>query len=243
MITSLYYYNYYKPNILKNTGVSLVKQNSFKQVAHQNSSTKPINLSAAYKNNVLEYVKDLSNAVNTTKTSSTEIIALANDLTEDKDTVKKGMSKDLKKKRTDEENKKEAKNILAKLSDGLNKTVEFSKSSSQSEEFNSFSNNLKNFVSGSIPFKNLGLTFSDDKFFVDEDKINELDNAGLKKYLNGSTNDASEISKKAKEFLTKPLASHMSFKSFSYYYSYSSGIIKNDSFNLISTGTLLNLEL
>lgn len=243
MITSLYYYNYYKPNILKNTGISLVKQNSFKQVAHQNSSTKPINLSTAYKNNVLEYVKDLSNAVNTTKTSSTEIIALANDLTEDKDIVKKGTNKELKKKRTDEENKKEAKNILAKLSDGLNKTVEFSKSSSQSEEFNSFSNNLKNFVSGSIPFKNLGLKFSDDKFIVDEDKINELDNAGLKKYLNGTKNDANEISKKAKEFLTKPLASHMSFKSFSYYYSYSSGIIKNDSFNLISTGTLLNLEL
>lgn len=239
MITSIYYYNYYKPNILKNSAVSVVKQAPFKQNVHYNNTTKPISLSTAYKDDVLDYVKNLSDAVNSTKVSATNLLELTKDIEHNQS------NKDLKeqkKKRTESEMRADISKYGKKLSDSLNKSINFSSTTSQSEEFDEFSKNLKMKASNSKSLEEIGLTF-DTEFSFSDDALNDLNYSDVKNLFKNATSDINDLYDMTNDFLKKPLSSHMSFKSFSYYYSYTSGIIKTDSFNIISRGTILDLEL
>lgn len=239
MITSIYYYNYYKPNVLKNSAVSVVKQAPFKQNAHYNTTEKPINLSTAYKDDVLDYVKELSNSVNSTKVSASNLLEISKDLeySENNKNIK-----EQKKKRTEEEMRADISKYGKRLSDALNRSLNFSRETSQSEDFNEFSKSLKNKASNSKSLEEMGLTF-DTEFSFSDEMLDDLSFSDIKSVLKNATSDINDLYDTTNSFLKKPLASHMSFKSFSYYYSYTSGIIKNDSFNIISRGTIIDLEL
>lgn len=240
MITSMYYQSVYRPNLFKSMDTKSIKQNLLRNSANGETSP-PVNLSTAYKQDVLTYAKELSSSVNDTRTSSDEIINLVKDLSDNEDI--KPNSKELKKKRTDSDILKDASSAVKKLAAALNKTISFSKDTSQSDEFNNFSMNLKDIVTDSDALKDIGIDFNDNKYSLDEEMLESTSAEKLKTALEGALADVSKIYSSTREFLSKPLSSHMEFKSFSYYYSYSAGIMKKDSFNLIETGTLLNLEL
>ncbi len=238
MITSLYYYNYYRPRILKSSGSTFVKQMPFKQTLAY-AQEKPYNLTAAYKDDVINYAKQLSDTVNETKTSTMETISIIDNMfSDDAKKEAKGLKKHNKDK--DAVSIKSLKRALKDLSGALNKTVDFK---SQSEEFNEYSQNIKEIVSSSDSLRDLGLVYEDGGYTVDPKKVSNLNPDELEDILKDSYDSLKGIYSNTSEFLRAPLSKHMAFKSFSYYYSYGTGIIKNDSFNLISTGTLLNLQL
>lgn len=240
MITSMYYQSVYRPNLFKSMDTKSIKQNLVRTSA-KGEASPPVNLSTAYKQNVLSYAKELSSSVNDTRTSSDEIINLVKDLSDDENT--KPNSKELKKKKSDSDILKGARSGIKKLANALNKTISFSKDTSQSDDFDKFSINLKDIVANSDGLKDIGIDFADNKYSLDEEIFEDASVDKVKNSLEGALSDLNKIYSSTREFLSKPLSSHMEFKSFSYYYSYSAGIMKNNSFNLIETGTLLNLEL
>ncbi len=236
MITSIYYYNYYRPRILKSDSTQ-VRQLPIKKLI-TSSQEKNYNLSTAYKDNVISYARNLSESINSTKTSTNETITLIDDFIVDDDREKQGL-----KKKNDSKNVTSLGKSFKKLADALNKTLNFEKSSSQSEEYNQFAKNIANIAGNSYALSDLGFNYNDGELSFNEEKFNTLNIEEATDYVKEAYKDLKDIYKNTGEFMSKPLSNHMSFKSFSYYYSYSTGIVKNDSFNLISTGTLLNLQL
>ncbi len=236
MITSLHYYSYYRPRILKSDN-NAVRQVPFKKTV-ATSIPKPYNLSTAYKEDVISYAKDLSDATNDTKNSTNETLYLIDSMISDDDErEQRGLGK--------KSNSKTIDNLKKSLKDmvkSFNKTSDFADKVSQSEGFNDFSQNLLNIVNEES-FQELGIYYQDDKYHYDEEKLASVSDENAKQKILSAYQGIKEIYKETGDFMKKPLSSHMSFKSFSYYYSYSAGVIKNESFNLISTGTLLNLEL
>ncbi len=238
MITSLHYYNYYRPRILKTDSTS-VKQIPLKQTLAHNAS-KPYNLSRAYNDNVINYAKDLSDTVNGTKISSNAIVNYLEDLFVDDSN---SLSKKNKRKNNEESLTETSKKPIKSLVDSLNKIANFEKNVSNSAEFNAYSKEISEMVENSDALREIGVSYDNGKYIFDESKSSNMNDEDFKQLLTESYQDIKNVNTKTNEFLSKPISNHMTFKSFSYYYSYSAGIIKNDSFNLISTGTLLDLQL
>ncbi len=237
MITSLHYYSYYRPRILRSDD-NAVRQVPFKKTVAY-SKAKPYNLSTAYKDNVISYAKDLSDSVNDTKTFTGETLSFINTMvTDDNEREQLGLAK---KSNTKQINS--LKKTLKQLVKSFNKTKGFAENDNQSESFDLFSKNIEDIVSRGGALEDIGMYYSNGEYHYDENKLDYANYEEIKDKIVGAYDDLNEIHRATNEFMSKPLSSHMSFKSFSYYYSYSSGIVKNDSFNLISSGTLLNLEL
>lgn len=132
---------------------------------------------------------------------------------------------------------------IKNLSASLNKTSDFKNNSSQSNEYNDFADNISNIVQYSPSLNEMGISYKDGQYEFNESKIESLSVDDLENMLASSYSDLLKMHDDTSSFLSKPLSNHMQFKSFSYYYSYSTGIQKNSSFNLFSSGTLLNLQL
>ncbi len=237
MITSLYYYNYYRPRILKSDKTQVVQLPMKKLVT--SSQEKNYNLSTAYKSSVISYAKELSESVNSTKASTNEAITLIDDLiVDDDERSKRGL-----KKRSESDSINSVGKSLKKLANALNKALSFEKSSSQSEEYNEFARNITDIASNSYALSDLGFSYNDGELSFNENQYNTLDIEDAKDFVKSAYEDLKNIYKNTTNFMSKPLSNYMEFKSFSYYYSYSTGIVKNDSFSIISRGTLLDLQL
>ncbi len=240
MITSLHYYSYYKPRLLKNYNSNDVAQVPFKK-SIANTQTKPYSLSTAYKDDVISYAKDLSDSVNNTKYSSNETINLLEEYLENDS--QKDKKKFTFKKQAEKELDEKLNSSLKNLVKALNKSVDFKNQTSQSSNFNEFSKNLLNIANDSVALSQMGLTFNDGKYEFEEQDLSNLNSSDKKDLYTALKNDIENVNDVTKDFLSEPLSKHMSFKNFSYYYSYASGIVKKDSFGLFSTGTLVDLEL
>lgn len=239
MITSLHYYSYYKPRILKNDDETAVRQMPFKQSLLYTKSGS-ISLSTAYKENVLTYAKDLSDSINSTKSATHQTLTYLDDvLSDDNQSINKRNRRNNEKQ--NQINK--VKGSLKKMVESLNKTVDFEKNLSSSDIFNNYSNDVLETVLNSSALSDLGISYDDNKYSLDDNELNKLKDDEIYQLFDEVYDDVKQILDHTGEFLSTPMSNHMSFKSFSYYYSYSAGIVKNESFNLISRGTLLDLQL
>lgn len=243
MISSLHYYGYFDNSISKKN--NRVTQLPYKN-AIENNKSKSVKLDTAYKKDIISYAKDLSQSVNGTKTISYDLLNNISKYIPDK-------IEDYKDKENKNTSEKESlfklnlddnfTSALKKFASVLNKTTDFKEASSQSQNFNHFSESIEQLVKSSPSLNALGLFFEDERYDVNEDAINNLDDDYVLNLLEDSYKDISDVYNKTSEFLSAPLTDHMAFKNFSYYYSYSTGVMKNNSFNLFSVGTLLNLKL
>ncbi len=237
MITSLHYYSYYRPRILRSDD-NAVRQVPFKKTIAY-SQPKPYNLSTAYKDNVISYAKNLSDSVNDTKMYTNETLTLINTMvTDDSEREQLGLTKKNNSKTVDS-----LKKSLKELAKSFNKAKGFADNNSQSDSYDKFSQEIESIIGQNGAMADIGIYYKDGEYQYNEEKLSNISFEEIKDKMITAYDELTEIHQKTKDFMSTPLSNHMSFKSFSYYYSYSAGIIKNDSFNLISSGTLLDLEL
>lgn len=255
MISSLHYYG-----LFDTTKSNKINRLPYKK-AIENNKSKSLKLDTAYKKDIISYAKDLSQSVNETKTISYELI---NDISKlitnesDDATNKKYKTNAQNSENTKKNNKQKEKdkssllglnlsehfgNSLNRFTEALNKTINFKESSSQSKSFDDFSENISDMIKYSPSLNELGISFKDGSYHINQDAINNLSVDDAKNLLVQSYEDISKIYNETKNFLSVPLSDHMAFKNFSYYYSYSAGVMQNNSFNLFGTGTLINLKL
>lgn len=254
MISALHYYGYFgnASNIKNNKILQLPYRNAI-----ENNKSKSVKLETAYKKDVISYAKDLSQSVNEMKTIS---YALLNDISEYvSDEINDGKSKrngtkSDKYEKNSNDNKKEKSlfnlslseyfgNSLEKFTKALNKTVAFKKMSSQSRNFDDFAENIAEIVNNSPSLNKLGISFKESSYYVDENAINNLDVEDAMNLLKQSYDSIVAVYNKTSDFLSTPLTDHMAFKNFSYYYSYSTGVMQNNLFSLFGAGTLVDLKL
>ncbi len=264
MITTLHYYSYQsRISGLNNYGV---KQLPFKKTI-ATSQSKPFNMKTAYNGDVISYAKNLSDSVNATKQTTTELLNVISgfiketpllkdeeeevkDLEEfNEEEVTEDLATNAEFKRSYLKAKSGLKNLnnifgkIKNLSQALNKTADFEKNSSESNQYNKYSSDISNIVQYSPSLNEMGIHYEEGQYQFDESVIESLSVDDVENLLTQSYKDLLKINKSTSELLALPLSSHMNFKDFSYYYSYSTGIMKNNSFSLVSSGTLLNLEL
>ncbi len=266
MITTLHYYSYQsRISGLNNYGV---KQLPFKKTI-ATSQSKPFNMKTAYNGDVISYAKNLSESVNATKQTTTELLHVISGFIKDSPVAKDEDDdlKDLEEFNEDDISDEELEQIHASfkkssvksksalsnlnsifgkiknLSQALNKTADFQNNSSESSQYNKYSSDISNIVQYSPSLNEMGIRYQEGEYQFDESVIDSLSVEDVENLLTKSYKDLLKISKNTSDLLAVPLSNHMTFKDFSYYYSYSTGIMKNNSFNLVSSGTLLNLEL
>lgn len=255
MISSLHYYGLF--NTTKSTSVNRIPYKK----SLENNKSKSLKLDTAYKKDIISYAKDLSQSVNETKTISYEVLKditklIPKELDDTKSKKSSSNSKSNENDKDDNKNSGEGKSSLFGLDIGkylgeslnkfttaLNKTASFKESSSQSKTFDNFSENIADMVKYSPSLNQLGISFKEGSYHIDENAIDNLSVDDAKNLLQQSYEDISKVYAETKNFLSVPLSDHMEFKNFSYYYSYSAGVVQNNSFNLFGTGTLVNLEL
>lgn len=248
MISTLHYYGPY------NSHTDKASKTPYKK-AIVNNKEKSLKLDTAYKEDVISYAKNLSKSVNETKSA---VYCLLDDISKlipeeiDETNYKKSTKMKKQNDLNSDENESDDydsqvadqfKKSLENFTSVLNKTSLFKKLSSQSEEFDDFSSKVSSIVKGSTSLDKLGLSFEEGNYYIDETIMDSLSVDETKSLLKQSYDDVKSIYDKTSEFLSKPLANHMEFKNFSYYYSYSAGVMQNNAFSLFGSGILLNLEL
>ncbi len=231
MITSLYYYNYYKPHIFKNSETKVVKQVPFKQTVSYNNDKKPVNLSKAYNKNVIDYVNDLSTTINSVKVAGNETFQAFKRINGNT-------------RRSEEELKDDLIIALDDLASSLNATNNFSNDVSQSVDYNRYNDTIKEiFQNNKSVLEDIDLSYVDGNFNFDVLSFESKDLGELKTKVSLSENVINEINLVTKDFMEIPMSKHMEFKSFSYYFNYALGVMDKDSFGVIGSGTILDLQL
>ncbi len=230
MITTLYYYNHYKPHMITNSKEKVVKQKPFKQTMYLSQKTPGIKMSKAFKQEVVDYVENLSSGINNVKSS---MISLK----------KRFKNFDEEIKYRNAENIKD--DVIIALEDfvkGVNEVKSISENTS--DVLNSHFDKVKNILNENQDLlKKLKITLGNGEIKFDTESFEKINIKSLKKNKNDFINIFNDINKETNAVLSKPMTSHMEFRNFSYYFDYRLGSYQNDTFGLFKAGNIVDIQL
>lgn len=233
MLTNVYYYNHYRPYIVKNdrapkTSPRIPYSNTAPEV--WDSKGKTYTLNKAFKRDTLTYARELSANITKLKDSALSI-------TRDFDELPAALDED------------EYENFREQVSDDLrfftyhiNKTRNFSLQQEHSETITDFGDRLTDVIIantsilktvGIEPDENGNLTFS-------KDKTKDINPESLNQLLSDISDVTDIIYSQTTELLSRPLSEYMNFKNLGFYYNYKYGKIGDDSSRLIESGMIID---
>lgn len=232
MLTSVYYYNHYKPYILKNYNNEKIAdvKGIKRQVSADNPFKEKFILNNSVKQEVMSYATYLSGSVNHLRDSSRDVLYEIHNFK--RNAVENGLD-------TAKEDLSEG---IDAFVDAYNNNVNFKRESTKSRSLNFFINDLTYDVSiSTTALSKFGVELSGsgemsfNKEYFDSLKGSEVMEANKHNYsLFKNVYDATG------DFLTMPLAEHMGFKNLGYYYNYKLGTMEKDSFRLIQSGMIID---
>lgn len=238
MITTLYYYDHYKPYLLGNSEndskdgistntVSKAKPKIQTQTANKDRS---IYLNKSLSRNVVSYVNDFSTMVNKMKDSSRHIL-------KDMDEVKSGSLNNKEFAETKEWLEQDIESFVSSYNDIQN----FDKGRESSKIFNEFSNKLSTSVAGNVEkLESLGVSLSiSGELEFDKESFNSLNKNTLKKSISSAENTVFDVNQSTTQIMKEPLSKHLNFKELGYYYNYGIGS-GTDPHELIGTGFIID---
>lgn len=241
MITSLYYYDHYKPYLIgeakrdskDGVNVSSVQKAKPKISSSNTNKDRSIYLNKSLTNNVIGYVNDFSKMVNSIKDSSRHIL-------KDMDEMTTGTlnSKEFK------ETKSWLEQDIKDFVNSYNEVQKFEKGKESSKIFDEFTNDINMKVTGSMEkLESLGvsLELSGDLSFNSE-QFNKLSRNNMKKAVNNSENVMFDVHQSTTKIMKEPLTRHLDFKELGYYYNYNIGG-QSDPHALIGTGFIIDKSL
>ncbi len=230
MLTQIYYYNYYKPYILKNSEADSVKRSAFSELRQSVSfgkNDKVYLLNKAFRTDVLSYAKQLSESVNGLRESSFSLL------------------RDMHKGVFDEETRSKKEILsdgLREFVDGYNKLIKFSGDQAHSKNLKEFTKNISRQVfNNHMGLKKFGLEVKETgDITFNEEAYDELSEERLSILLYKSEGFLKKIHEGTKNMLKLPLSEHMRFKDLGYYYNYKYGKPTANTFKIIESGMLVD---
>ncbi|MDR3090902.1 MAG: hypothetical protein LBU36_01700 [Clostridiales bacterium] len=240
MITSVYYYGYYKPYILKNYGFRRIAEKDADAVRAMCTRPAPdyererFILNNSFKAEFVDYANGLSNAVNSLKDAARD---MSSDIATFQDSVFQ-----------------EARSVsraslaldLEDFADSYNKSVSIDSSRTAEQYFAYFAEDLRfAAVRNAENLAAYGLEVSPggEEMIFNKKTFAALSSKSL--YDASAKNEGffSEMYDDSRRFLALPLAEHLVFKDLWYYYNYKLGTIEKDSFKYIQSGMIVDVLL
>lgn len=231
MLTSVYYYGYYKPYILNNRPkIGEGRRQTVSDKPNDPSLRETFVLNNALKKEVVQYASNLSGTVNYLRETSRDLLQDIFNF-----------------QRATEENgiqsaKRELSDDLADFVDAYNKNLRFTQEDSTSKQLKFFVNDLTYDVSiSTTSLSKYGISVDEnDVMSFDSDFFDKLKSKNVLEANKGNHALLKNIYDSTGEFLTMPLSEHLKFKNLGYYYNYKLGTIEKDSFKLIQSGMIID---
>lgn len=222
MISTLHYYNSYKPFILDRQRARERKASPYKQTQGQKYKDTELTyfLNKSLNDNIKSYMFELSSNFNGLKN-------VANNIYEK---MYYGLSLDT----LDEK--------FEKFTHTYNRFKGFLEENTEnSGNFTNILEKTKDIINENVDIlDNIGIDISENGFLKlrkdDYTKNYNVEDGQIKKFYRN-------IYEKMCEFMSQPMSSHMEFKDFSYYFNYSGDYDKNNSFKLIEQGILVDISM
>lgn len=222
MISTLHYYNSYKPFILDKQRARERKASPYKQTQGQKYKDTELTyfLNKSLNDNIKSYMFELSSNFNGLKN-------VANNIYEK---MYYGLSLD-----TLDENFEKFTHTYNRFKGFLEENTE------NSGNFTNILEKTKDIINENVDIlDNIGIDISENGFLKlrkdDDTKNYNVEDGQIKKFYRN-------IYEKMCEFMSQPMSSHMEFKDFSYYFNYSGDYDKNNSFKLIEQGILVDISM
>lgn len=222
MISTLHYYNSYKPFILDKQRARERKASPYKQTQGQKYKDTELTyfLNKSLNDNIKSYMFELSSNFNGLKN-------VANNIYEK---MYYGLSLD-----TLDENFEKFTHTYNRFKGFLEENTE------NSGNFTNILEKTKDIINENVDIlDNIGIDISENGFLKlrkdDDTKNYNVEDGQIKKFYRN-------IYEKMCEFMSQPMSSHMEFKDFSYYFNYSGNYDKNNSFKLIEQGILVDISM
>lgn len=222
MISTLHYYNSYKPFILDRQRARERKASPYKQTQGQKYKDTELTyfLNKSLNDNIKSYMFELSSNFNGLKN-------VANNIYEK---MYYGLSLD-----TLDENFEKFTHTYNRFKGFLEENTE------NSGNFTNILEKTKDIINENVDIlDNIGIDISENGFLKlrkdDDTKNYNVEDGQIKKFYRN-------IYEKMCEFMSQPMSSHMEFKDFSYYFNYSGDYDKNNSFKLIEQGILVDISM
>lgn len=241
MLTSLYYYGYYKPYIVndikrgnnKNTRISSYKQAIAEKNRTENSNTDLFSyyLNNAYKKEVVNYAADISSKYNGLKFDSQYILNKIN-------------SYDYEDEFSD--NKNSLKSGFKRFTDRYNQYLDFSTDNEQTSVFlNEYTENINYRLDSNMDSLNsFGISKDENGYLhFDENYFDSLDEKSFIQNENGIKNFCEQVYNDTCDAMSIPMAEHMNFKKLEYYYNYIYSDKNYNPFKIIETGLLVDISV
>lgn len=234
MLTSVYYYNYYKPYILRGRGGREriytpveAKTNTSKSAGGQMPSFM---LNKSLKSEVVRYANQLSHNINSLKNIARNLVQDAGEFQANVRYNGLGNAVDW------------LSDDVEEFVEAYNKTVEFSDKNMHSTSLMNFTETLKGSIYGKgNTLSRYGLSIEDDGKLAFNKSV--LVAAGEKRIARANDANVSlfqDIYDTTGEFLIMPMAEHMNFKGLGYYYNYKLGTVQADTFKIIESGLVID---
>lgn len=222
MISTLHYYNSYKPFILDRQRARERKASPYKQTQGQKYKDTELTyfLNKSLNDNIKSYMFELSSNFNGLKN-------VANNIYEK---MYYGLSLD-----TLDENFEKFTHTYNRFKGFLEENTE------NSGNFTNILEKTKDIINENVDIlDNIGIDIFENGFLKlrkdDDTKNYNVEDGQIKKFYRN-------IYEKMCEFMSQPMSSHMEFKDFSYYFNYSGDYDKNNSFKLIEQGILVDISM
>ena len=244
MLTTLFYYDYYKPYMIggvtsnKNMPAQRIKRASAKQDVIDRTFNAPngavIERNMSVKAEVISYARNFSSGVTGIKDGAKSLINNADYIkftahSEGMDSAVEWLQEE-----------------VASFAGAFNKANDFAKNQEHSTAVSDFVDDVAGeLLSNADSLAPAGLSFNaNGSLLVNEGVFGEdISFARLSSLLEGLTETVGKVYKTATDFLTAPLSEHMGFRSLSYYYDYRLGGIAHNSMNIVSSGLIVDVSI
>lgn len=233
MLTNIFYYNFYKPYILKinESGKQPAKPKQEKIADKRQSAERfKVLLNKSMKPEVVGYARGISSSIVGMKESAKYLVRDMTDFNKNMhrrgmDTAKRWIQCDLE-------------DFVALY----NISTEFLSDQIHSQALRGFSSRLEENVSMNLErLAGLGIIRAQDgKLNFNSETFNKLDEGRLNMAIGETLSTFKDIYSDSGEILGEPLKEHMNFRGLGYYYNYKLGMIENDTFKMIESGMLID---
>lgn len=235
MLTSMFYFNYYKPYLIKEDDTTVPVYAKSKPAVHNKnfSNNKAVLLNKAYRGDIIEYAGNLSKKIVAFKDMSRFV---AQDMEDFEKNAKSGNSEDARYLLSRD---------MSKFVKSYNSTMSFALSQEHSARLQDFAVEQDSLIrQNRNTFKAMGISIDEDgSLSYNEAKINNMSVFKLSASIGGASFAFDEIYKNTRELLTYPLSNHMNFKGLGYYYNYKLGTVQDDTFKIIKSGLLVDIAI
>jgi len=232
MLTSVFYYNIYKPYIVGNSGNRSDGYTPRKERIAQGTETqgRVFVLNKALRNEIVNYAQSVSGGVSNLR-DATKRTAVDMESFNSK-VHREGWEAAL-------ENMVEN---LENFANGYNRSAGFMQNQPHSSGLRSYSGEVtENVQNNRSRLEMLGLTLSEDgKIAFDREFVSAMNHETINVAIGENIELFEGLRSYTQQLMTEPLIEHMRFRGLSYHYNYRMGTMETDGYSLIEAGMLVD---